>query len=464
MKILLKIERYLFYTLIFLVPLQIRKILVVWDASFHHIFNEWSAAFVYGTDFLIILLLFLWGTRSSFKFKAFSWRKLSKADWFLLVFGVISAMSLWPADNRELGVFRLIKLGEMVALYYYISSSAGRIFQYSQSFTIIMFSGLWQAGLAIGQAIKQASLGLRWMGESVLRTNFQGVAVVPTAEGKFLRAYGSTPHPNILAAWLFLAIFSFYSWYLYPAKSDEVGTAKPLFNGVNLQKDRSWWALAVIYVPLLWGFFFTFSRVAIGLWMAGVVACAGLILLRRKHYHLNPVFLKRIRNLILVSLGTVLVFSYFYWPQVQSRIHISGEEQAVTQRIAYNKIAGAVTENNPWLGIGVGQFVWKMFDNFPDHPAYFYQPVHNIYLLVSSETGLWGVAAFLAFIFCLIYRYLLVTKLAEVWPLSFLVVFLSILVMGLFDHFLWTIQQGEIIFWLVLAFASSRFLADRKVI
>lgn len=440
-----RLEGYLFYLFIFLAPWQVRKILVVWNHPGAPVFNEWNAVFLYGTDLLIGVLLLNWLVRARGQI-VFSLRRWSAVDWSLLCFLGLAAVSLTVASNGGLGFYRLIKLAEFVGLFYYISRSAGKVFHYSPVLMAIIASGFFQALLAIGQAVKQESLGLRWLGESVLRTNFYGVAVVPFDGGKFLRAYGSTPHPNILAAWLFLAIWSFYFWYLYA------------------KKERPRWLMLVIYVPLLWGFLFTFSRGTIALWLAGAAAQTFLVLLRRKHYHVDPAFLKRIRNLVLVSVGAALIFSYFYWPQVQSRMHISSEEQAVTQRIAYHKIAGLVTEDHPWLGIGVGQFVWNMFDSFRDYPAYFYQPVHNIYLLISSEIGLLGAAAFGLFIFCLIRSSIPSTGLKLLWRHSFLLVAVSMLVMGLLDHFLWTIQQGQIMLWLTLAFLNRDSLSGQKVI
>jgi O-antigen ligase len=267
---------------------------------------------------------------------------------------------------------------------------------------------------------------------------------VPLETERFLRAYGATPHPNVLAAWLFLGIFSFYFWYLYA------------------KKERSFWSVLLCYVPLLWGFFFTFSRIAIALWILGVAVRLGLSVIFRRRFHFSPIFLKRIMILFVVSVAAVLLFAYAYWPIVEARLHISGNDQALTQRLAYNKIAGQVTENNPWLGVGVGQFVWNMLERLPAYGAYFYQPVHNIYLLISSEVGLIGAFIFGAFIFLLIYRYVVITKLQTMREWSFLIIVVSVLTMGLFDHFLWTLQQGQLMLWLVLAFAHTGFSSLAK--
>jgi len=45
----------------------------------------------------------------------------------------------------------------------------------------------------------------------------------------------------------------------------------------------------------------------------------------------------------------------------------------------------------------------------------------------------------------------------ELYNYSFLLIFVSILIIGFFDHFLFTIQQGRFIFWLGAALLTSNF-------
>lgn len=437
-------ERYLFYLLVFTVPFQIRKVLTVWVYPGAGGFNEWTAAFLYGTDLLVILLLGLGLGRSRTNWSRFWWRNFSPADKMLAIFLGVAALSLGLATNFYLGFYRWIKLLEWSLFFLYSTRAFGAVWSLPKVLVVIMYSGLGQALVAVGQALKQGSIGLSWLGESVLRTNFQGVATVPFEQGEFLRAYGTTPHPNILAAWLFLAVFAFYFWYLYP------------------QGQRSWWLALPMYGVLLWGLLLTFSRVAIGLWFLGIATRFLVVVVRRHHYPLSKIFIRRLWILVIASVVILAVFASLYWPLVQSRLHIADHDLALTERMAYNRLAGAVVANHPWLGVGLGQFVWKMLGGAAVYPAYFYQPVHNIYLLIASELGLLGALSFALFIFYSSRGYILATSLRAVWQLSFFVLFISILIMGLFDHFLWTIQQGQLIFWMILAIANAKFLSKEK--
>lgn len=438
----IKLERFICYGFLFLAPLQVRKILAVWNHPGALVFNEWNAAFLYGTDVLLGLLLLGWLMRAHGRI-VFSSKQWSATDWALLCFLSTAAASLLVAANLELGLYRLIKLLEFVGLFYYFSRSIERVVNFSQASVVIMASGFFQAVWAIGQAIKQSSLGLIGLGESVLRTNFYGVAVVPFESGRFLRAYGAMPHPNILAAWLLLAMAAFYFWYLYA------------------KQDRPWWSVLAVYTPLLWGFLFTWSRAITILWLVGVGGCFLRGWLNRKRDGFSRVVLKRAVVLATISIVAISIFAIIYWPIVEARWYITGNESAVAERAAYQAIAGEMTRANPWLGVGLGQFVWQIFESPVLYPPYFYQPVHNIYLLISSEVGLLGLAAFGLFIVYLVRPYLLAVKRPSWGPPLFLMVAVLILAMGLSDHFLWTIQQGQIILWLTLAGLNSDFILSK---
>ncbi len=427
-----KIEKFILYLFVFVLPFQTRIILKVWTANPAVGFNEWTSAFLYGTDALILLLLILGAKRIFNRLK-----KLEMADFFLLVFILASVLSVLGAENKTLGLYRLIKVIEFAALYYYINSSLNIVFDFAGAVKAVLFSAIFQSAIAVLQSLFQKSLGLKLLGESFLRTNLNGIAVVPAGGVKFLRAYGTMPHPNVLAAWLFLSIFAFYFWYLYE------------------KKERHAWFVLAVYPLLLIAFLFTFSRTIIGLWILGLISRLIFVAVKRKSYRLSPIFQKRLLFLILISSVVILVFSFFYWPQVESRISISTDDLAVSERIFYNKIAGETAVSNPVLGVGQGNFVWHTLKTFHFDKDYLYQPVHNIYILIASEVGFVGLALFLLFVFYLAYSFVSKTGLRALYQFSFFIVFASILTMGLFDNFFWTLQQGQIIFWMFLGLASG---------
>jgi len=418
-------------------------------------FNEWTSAFLYGTDILMIALLVLWLIRL---IQGGSKIKFSRHDIFLAVFFLISALSISASHSKALSLYQLIKLAEFIAFYFYIKSNLGAIFNKDRLIEILVLSGFFQAVIAILQYTTQGALGLRIFGESPITPGGLGVASFYVGSHVYLRAYGTFPHPNILATFLMLAIFGFY--YLY-------------FN--NKLRPKLMVYAIVIYGVMLYGLLITYSRTVIVLMVFAMVAF--LIVLVWQNRGIKILQNKRLYTLAALSIVAVMLFLRLNFHQVVTRALISSSDEAVSLRIFYDKVAGQTTGHYPWLGVGIGAFVPKLMQTLSHIPTYYYQPVHNIYLLISAETGVLGIASFLVFLLFLIQNYLRTTPadfgisyiksadlsissltarsspsfLKDLNKLGFLLVCLTLLSIGLFDHLPWTIQQGRIIFWLALA-------------
>lgn len=432
------LERIIFYVLIFAIPFERRLIVAKWVYPF----NEWASAYLYATDILIFLLFVFWLVRY-LKARTVKEGKSvllspKNPDFWLVIFFVVSGLSIFSSHIKNLSFYQLLKLAEFIGLYFYLRAGLGKIFSFHLTLAAIVISGFFQALVGIVQYAKQISIGLKFLGESPLAVNASGVAVFVAGSQKYLRAYGTTPHPNVLAAWLFIVVFALYFWYLYYAKT-------------KLQQI----ILMSAYPILLFGLFFTFSRVIIGLWLIGVIVRILISFLRKDLAGFVVKIKGRIMTVSLVSIISILVFAFLFWPQIKSRIHVSAEEEAVTQRVFYSRVAGSVVTSHPWLGVGIGQFVPQMISKLRHLPANLYQPVHNIYLLIASETGLVGVASFLLFLLLVFVNFTRRADFKKLYNSSFLILSLSFLVIGFFDHFLWTLQQGSLIFWMVLALMAS---------
>ncbi len=381
---------------------------------------------------------------------------------WLAGFFIVSALSIFNSRIIGLSLYQLLKLAEFIGFYFYLQSAFGRVYKFKEVLATIIASGIFQAAIAIAQYFKQGSLGLKLLGESPLSVNATGVAVFIADSEKYLRAYGTTPHPNVLAAWLFLAIFAFYNYYFYfypHTKRGLLGSraegADPRYGVGVYPRDKSYLGkfLLICQPVLLVGLFFTFSRIIIGLWALG--AAIRVLLLFKKSLHGFLVATKQYTiTIVVITLVTSSLFAAFFWPQVKSRALVSMDEEAVTQRIFYNKIAESVTIANPVLGVGIGQSVPQLMNKLKHWPSYIYQPVHNIYLLIASETGFIGLALFLLFLLFTFYHFIKRTNLHKTYQYSFFILAFSVLVIGLFDHFLWTLQQGSLIFWMTLALIS----------
>ena len=452
---MVKLEQFLFYFLIFAIPFQTRKIL--WHQNWN--FNEWQSISIYGTDILLLILFGFWiFSRVKPKVGQSVDNRLAKSvihrlinikkyDYFLFAFIAISVISIKNSSSYILSAYNVLKLIEFIAFYFYIKSYAVYKFGLVNSMIVLVGGGLFQAIIAILQFFKQSSLGLRYLGESVLSLDLTGIASFYNLYGeKIMRAYGTTPHPNILATYLFLAIFASYFVFIYTFRPKYYLHTHILIYGYGM---KHWWVVA--YPLLLFGLFFTFSRTIIFLWAAGFLIRAVLIGIKsqfREKFWRDPVLKTRLVLIIAVTVLTIAVFSVFYWSEAINRVKISSEEEAVQLRIFYNK--ESLSSLN-WFGVGSGNFVNWLMVKEPNLPRNLYQPVHNIYLLVYSETGIFGIFVFILFLIFLIKDFIVSTKMEKLYHYSFLIMFGSFLFVGLFDHFLWTLQQGRLMFWLICA-------------
>ncbi|MBI4050716.1 MAG: hypothetical protein HY396_01945, partial [Candidatus Doudnabacteria bacterium] len=94
---------------------------------------------------------------------------------------------------------------------------------------------------------------------------------------------------------------------------------------------------------------------------------------------------------------------------------------------------------------------------------YLHQPVHNIYFLITAESGILALLVFVTILYYIVRRAVAHALAGRHAVLNFtlLIVLGGFLFIGLFDHYLWTIQQGSLIFWLTLGFLSTKNLLPK---
>ncbi|MFH1611790.1 MAG: O-antigen ligase family protein [bacterium] len=453
-----KIERFLFFIFIFLIPLQTRVILYQWSNTG---FNEWTSAFLYGTDILLVLIFLLWFWRYKskrfFKNLEIKTEGLIKSPVFwLILFFIISFVSISFADNVGLGFYQISKLMEFIILFFYIRSNLtlkdieedddniSKI-KFRKLVHIFLASGLVQACIAILQYAKQHSLGLKYLAESPLNTEIGGVAKIVVGGVKMLRVYGVFPHPNILAAFLLVNIlFLYYIWT----------TKKHTFTKNCL--------LMIAYFVFLFSLLLTFSRTIIAITLiVSIIYFIFSFVKAKKNKDIS--LMKRTIFILFVLIILCSVFVNLAKPEIFSRFKISSTEESITLRNFYNETALINIADYPFIGLGLGNFVWNMRSFLSLLADWTHQPVHNIYLLIASEVGLFGLSVFLFFIFSLVRNMIVFVKKQKndyfIILTLFFIIF-SLLSIGLMDHFLWTLQQGQLILWLFLGLVATYYTID----
>lgn len=244
-----------------------------------------------------------------------------------------------------------------------------------------------------------ASLGLSFLGESQIISGMQGSSFVTLNGAVFLRAYGAFPHPNILAGYLIMSILL----CIYLLKNSK----------------GSYKVLAIITAALSGVFvLFTFSRIAILLAILIFVVTLLSLLSKKKLYSFAPILLiTRFLNLF------------------------SGGDTSWKDRVNLMKSSFLVIKNNLILGTGLGNFTKGMEGYVPKttNEIFLVQPVHNVLLLMFAELGILGTLLYLLFM-----GKILLSNTSKMDWFKWLIV-ITLVVIGCFDHYLWSLPQGMII-------------------
>lgn len=415
-----RIERVVAFVFLLTLPLQTRLFLFgptsPADVAQGAVFYEWLSGFLYVSDIALLVLLAVWGMRILRKEATVPFDKIT----LLVALGIASACAttLW-ALNTDVALYRNIKLLEGFALFLWARQTNMSTNLFAAAFVV---GGVFQALVASAQFLLQRSLGLAWLAESPLSALDSEVAKFVASSGRFIRAYGTLPSPNVLAFFLVLALL--FAIFLYLRK----------------QLAAPWFAL--ISFPLLLGLSFTFSR---GLVAIGAVSVVVLLALSLKE--------QRIRSTVAILVACTLAAFLPVAGEWYERAFVTvRSDYAVSERVQLNETALYGIAQTPW-GVGTGTFtaIHHTLD----------QPIHNMFLLAAVESG-----PTFAFVLAALLFYALYTQLKTKNPERMLWVPILVLFIGagMIDHFLLTLQQGMLAFWVVGGLLSRKIAStvDKK--
>ncbi len=309
-----------------------------------------------------------------------------------------------------------------------------------------LIAGLaWNAALSGAQAAVQGSVGLNALGEFRLNPAVSGVAVVQAEGMRWLRPYGLLPHPNILAGFLALTLLMTPAWFLSGSQRRQAaGTAIFLFG--------------------LWGLLLTFSR---GAWLGFAAgAFAGLPLLWRAR-----AAWRRLALVLVLTLAAAGAFAALYGPFLAARAGVgeeSIEQRSVSDRAVYMDFAYRAIRESPLTGLGAGNFPWRASYYLQFTPYDLRgQPAHHVFLSAWAELGIIGYAlTALALIFGIEAGLTALPKNSRDKPAvddylaraAFLGGIIALMIIGLLDHYPWTLLHFQALWWGLLGAAGSHGL------
>ncbi|NTW26854.1 MAG: O-antigen ligase family protein [Candidatus Moranbacteria bacterium] len=366
--------------------------------------------------------------------------------------------------------------------------------------TLIIFIliAVIQSIIGITQFIKQSSIGLFWLKESFFSQQTIGVAKIILDGEAYVRAYGLFPHPNIFGGYLtFSIIVSLLYFKLFHVEQFKTSSTDKNFSNkyskLALRNCSTWNNLKVkikSFVPRgtillqsiitiqVIAFLLTFSKSAIfGLLM-------GLFYLKvssentnvprppasiREAFRAGGTFFERIKNnfemfhvehlkrkAILIISIVIILFIYLK-PNMDSLFITSLQERAF-----YVHISKEAFISHPIAGLGAGQFIIYMKGHH-DLPAWQFQPVHNTFLLILNEFGIFLLLGFIYFIYKLFHveQFMREKEIVPRGTISALSVYtkailLAFIFIMFFDHYFWDIQQGQLLLWIALALIASQ--------
>jgi O-antigen ligase len=407
---------FLFKLLIFLLPTQVA----------YHFWPDWSYLFgirvdyfspaIYLTDLLILLLVIPWLIK---KLRTGKWSV--KKAWPFLILLVFTLTNSFFAQRFQIAAIKWFKVWELILLGLFIANE--KPFQKEGWVTTpLCFSLIFFSLVGVGQFIFQRTIGgpLYFLGERHFSSTTPGIALFSFFGREALRPYSTFGHPNAMAGFFAASLLLV------------------LFNKKRVLPDlfvKTALFLSMLVVLL------SFSQ---GVWLSLAVVVFILLLTRKDNKLLKRI---SILTLMLSVIGSVFLLA------IVAKNPFLGQtsKEVVVTRLSLIKASAIMVTERPLVGVGVNNFILKLPGKIPNaYLSWKLQPVHNIFLLVFSETGLIGLLLF----FCLLFAAL--KNLSVHKDRQLMMVIILILLTGLIDHYWLTLQQNQLLFSLVLGLALRK--------
>ncbi|MBI2551989.1 O-antigen ligase family protein [Candidatus Uhrbacteria bacterium] len=482
-----------FYALLaaffFLLPLQTR-----------YVFRA-AQLYEYGTLSVFLAEILGWVVIAMGAIKIKNEKLKMKNIWFLGL-PLLAFFSIAWAPDKLVALQAAMRLLEGVLLYIVISTVAptfqsgrsgeistatpakGKRFLASLGMTewwvyAFLIGAALEAILGIHQFLTQSTFASTLLGLALHDPAVLGTSVVEFADERWLRAYGGLPHPNVLGGYLVVALGLLS--YLVIRLLEE-------------GKERSIKVLLLkITVPILiTGIFFSFSRAA---WAATIVLLSYWVIkvLGKPSPQSSPIKgeeakrspspcvgegggegqeVAHDRFYIFLIIFYVLLLTLTFRPLVATRFHGDSrlEVKSRAERVEGVREAWQLARAHPVAGVGIGNYTQALArDVRPGQPLWSYQPAHNVFLLVLAELGVVGLLLFVAALYTIVRQskfYILhftpaneaqngQAPLGHFRRVPLEQALLTFLILLMFDHYLWTLPFGILLFWGFLGLSTA---------
>lgn len=380
----------LFLALLAAVPIQLGKFFFVDSSYVLGIPIDYRAVSIYFSDIIIIFYLLAAAVENRRNFKKIF--KSTKPQ--ILALAVFSSYlivtSLLYSTSPGASLWFSAKIVVFSVLAIFAATAFAKISLAKSASRVIQFSLLWQ-GILIGfQFLFQRSIGLWFLGERAFDVSTTGIAHIAIYGREFLRPYGTFPHPNVAAAYLVLSL--------------------------------------IIIMPVLLTTIVT-SLAIVLTWSKTSLVLLALTLGARSN---------QLRSRLIQIAAVVLLILLL--PRV-----ITASINSIAERLILTQAALDIAISSPIVGVGSNNFILELskLDLFSLAETRLLQPVHNVFLLILAENGIIGL---------ILFTIVLLTFASRVKGPTKTLLFIGLLIYASIDHFFWTLHQGQLLFWLTLAY------------
>lgn len=367
-------------------------------------------------------------------------RPTTAAVVLIFFIGYTFLSAVWSQDP----IVSLLAVARMSGVIAFCTLIAATRDKHTYYMTIIAISAALQSGLALWQFSIQEVMPSSWLGISYHSAQQLGDSVVEVFDQRWLRAYGTMPHPNILAAFLVNGLFMCCA------------LAKQAYS-----KKQALFIIAC-WSTIIAGLFVTFSREG---WIGAIVGFIVLGMMWARKRKLASISSHQEKGrfgipivMVFAACIVIVVLSFAYWEPLQGRLGLAGwqrlEQRSMDERLNSYVVAATLIKERPIVGVGMygAPRALERRDRIAniERPFYAYQAPHNLALVIVSELGGMG---FVLFVITLIF-FIHTFRVTQSNPV-FVGLVSAVFTIALFDHFYWTTVVGMALWWLTFAFLSS---------
>lgn len=369
----------------------------------------------YLTDALIVALLFfdLFAQRMVCRHIKKIFHKNKKP---LLIGLVFVVSNIFLSIAWQVSLYGWIKFIEyfLFGIYLY---NASDVWKQNRIVKCLVVSLLFTVPIGVYQFINGRTFErfTYFLGERSFSISTPGIALANFFGNEFMRAYSIFPHPNVFAGYLVIV------WTLV----------------LLLWSNKMVFVKLFMFFVVFLGIIISFSKTAIFLFF---VVSIMYFLKEKLHLQIRKHFFNNTCLPVILAVFSVLLCIPF------SKINVENYPENIVNRIRLVDMSGKiVTTNNIFVGSGLSTYILSSKSYVKDISLL--QPVHNIYLLIFSEMGLVGLVFSVT---------ILTTVFAKSKNFVFALCLCLVLLIGLVDHYFFTLQQGQILLTVVIVGTLKR--------